>query len=637
MRRFQSRSISQTQLTMTMIITTIALIIAVIIFIISDLMATRRSFEETLAGIARVAITHCTPLISTQDSESINAYLKTFKLLPSINTALVLTSDKQILGSYPHDYLKKNTVPNTLIQFEKLLSKAISPQHLSQGVHQYRGKYLYFVKPVFLKDNHIGWIFLLGELQDFYQVLRADVLSAVFILIVCLGTVFGLARIWLTRVARPIQNLAKAMDQVSSNKDYGLRIKNLQKDETGALTKGFNELLARIQEQERDLKLTQYTLEHVSDLAIWTNREGEILYANAAACLKLGYRIEELSQMNLMEIDAEITPERLEQIWKNTGSDEKDYLESSFKTKSQETFPVEMSIHRADLEEEAYHCCFAKDISELRQMETQLQQTQDMAAIGELAARVAHDLNNVLGGLISYPDLLFLEIPENSHLRDIIRTIQKSGQKAADIVQDLLILARRGTATVKTTHLNKVVTDVLNSTEFLDQHLLPYPNIEITQALEDNLENITASTVHLTKTIVYLLKNAFENMPNGGQVEVKTENRCIETPVKGFEKIDIGDYAVLSISHTGIEISEEALKKIFEPFYTKKVMGRKGTGLEMTIVQALVKEQHGYINIFNAKKGGTCFELYFPITQSGRTALAEPFSADDYLGTKHRA
>ena len=638
MRRSQTRSINQTLLTMTMIITTIALIIAIVIFITSDLISTRQSFKEVLFRLANVTTTQCAKFLSTNDSESIDEYLQTFKIIPNIKNALILTANKQIVGSYPHDYFKNNITPSPFLnQFEKLLSGAISPEQLSQGIHQYRGKYLYFIKPVFLKGNHLGWIFLLGDTQSIYQDLKAGVFSAVFILIVCLGIVFGLARIWLAKVSAPILNLAKTLDRVSSDKDYGLRIKNLQKDETGTLTKGFNELLARIQEQKRDLKLTQYTLEHMSDLAFWTNREGEILYANAAACQKLDYRIEELSQMSLMEIDTEITLEKLEQIWKNTGSDKKDYLESIFKTKSDEIFPVEMTIHRADLEKESYHCCFAKDISELRQMESQLQQAQDMAAIGQLAASVAHDLNNVLGGLISYPDLLLMEITEDSHLRDTIQTIQKAGQKAADIVQDLLTLARRGTVTFKTIHLNKVITEVLNSTDFSEQHLLRHPNIEIIQALDDNLQNITASIAHLTKIIIYILKNAFEDMPDGGQIQIKTENRRIENPVYGFEKIDIGDYAVLSISDTGVGISKDDLKKIFEPFYTKKVMGRKGTGLKMAIVRALLKEQHGVINIFNAQKGGTCFELYFPITHSGTTALAEQFSADDYLSTKNRA
>jgi PAS domain S-box-containing protein len=638
MRRSQSRSINQALLTMTMIITTIALIIAIVIFITGDLISTRRSFQEVLLRLADITTTQCAKFLSMNDSESIDEYLQTFKIIPDLKHALILTSNKQIVASYPRDSLRNNIPSNPILnQFEKLLSETISPEQLSQGIHQYRGKYLYFVKPIFLKDHHLGWIFLLGDTQNIYHDLKTGVFSAIFMLIVCSGIVFGLARIWITKVSAPILNLSKAMDLVSSKKDYGLRLKNLQKDEIGALTKGFNELLARIQEQDRDLRLTQYTLEHMSDLALWTNREGEILYANAVACRKLDYHIEALSQMSLMEIAPEIIPEKLEQIWKNTASDKKDYLESIFKTKSEETFPVEITIHRADLEEESYHCCFAKDINELRQMETQLQQAQDMAAVGQLAAKVAHDLNNVLGGLISYPDLLLMEIPEDSHLRDIIHTIQKSGQKAADIVQDLLTLARRGTVTVKTTHLNKVITEALNSTEFSEQLLLPYPNIEIIQALDDNLQNITASTVHLTKIIIYLLKNACEDMPDGGQIQIKTENRPIENPVYGFEKIDTGDYTVLSISDTGVGISKDDLKKIFEPFYTKKVMGRKGTGLKMAIVRALVKEQHGFINIFNTQKGGTCFELYFPITHSGTTALAEQFSADDYLRNKNRA
>jgi len=251
---------------------------------------------------------------------------------------------------------------------------------------------------------------------------------------------------------------------------------------------------------------------------------------------------------------------------------------------------------------------------ERRELRTQLQRAEKMEALGTLAGGVAHDLNNILTGIVSYPELLLLDLPEDSPQRDPILTIQKSGQRAAAIVQDLLTLARRGVATTEVSNLNTLLQEYLSSPEH-EKLTSFHPEVRFNVELESELLNIMGSPVHLSKTIMNLISNAAEALPGGGRVTISTRNAYIDKPVKGYDEVREGDYVILSVSDNGVGISAKDLEKIFEPFYTKKKMGRSGTGLGMAVVWGTVKDNKGYIDVRSRENKGTTFDIYFPVTR----------------------
>ncbi len=268
---------------------------------------------------------------------------------------------------------------------------------------------------------------------------------------------------------------------------------------------------------------------------------------------------------------------------------------------------------------------------ERKRLEAQLIQAKKMEAIGTLAGGVAHDLNNILAGLVSYPDLLLMEIPKDSPLREPILIIQKSGKKAAVIVQDLLTLARRGLSITKVVNLNDIITEYLKSPEY--KKLKSYNlNLHIKTSLATDLLNIEGSPVHLSKTVMNLVSNASEAMPKGGNLYISTENRYIDRTIKGYSDIAEGDYAIMTVADTGIGMSEEDISKIFEPFYTKKVLGRSGTGLGMAVVWGTVKDHNGYIDVQSSEGKGTTFKLYFPITRNESIDKQDLLSIEDCMG-----
>lgn len=264
--------------------------------------------------------------------------------------------------------------------------------------------------------------------------------------------------------------------------------------------------------------------------------------------------------------------------------------------------------------------CVGNDVTERKKaeqekksLEMQLVRSQKMEAIGTLAGGVAHDLNNILSGIVSYPEILLMEIQEDSPMRKSLEVIKRSGEKAAAIVQDLLTLARRGVSVSNVVNLNSIIDEYFKSPEY--SKLLQYhPQVSFDFHLQNNLKNVLGSNVHLSKTLMNLVSNAAEAMPKGGTITVSTRNQIVDRAIKGYDMIEKGEYAVLSIADSGIGISREDVKRIFEPFYSKKEMGRSGTGLGMAVIWSTVKDHQGYIDVKTEVGIGTRFDLYFPIT-----------------------
>lgn len=252
--------------------------------------------------------------------------------------------------------------------------------------------------------------------------------------------------------------------------------------------------------------------------------------------------------------------------------------------------------------------------AEKDELKAKLQRAEKLESIGLLAGGVAHDLNNILSGIVSYPEVLLLQLSNDNPLRKPISIIQKAGQKAAEIVQDLLTLARRGVMTKQVMNINDIISDYMNSPEYASMKSF-HPNISVEVNLDRNLLNISGSPIHIRKTIMNLVSNAAEAQPDSGRILISTYHHSVDIAQMGYEQIRQGDYIVLEISDKGCGISKEDLNRIFEPFYTKKVMGRSGTGLGMAVVWGTVQDHHGHIDIVSSPDEGSTFYLYFPVTK----------------------
>ena len=386
-------------------------------------------------------------------------------------------------------------------------------------------------------------------------------------------------------------------------------------------------------------------VENANSIILRVDTKGNITYFNEFAQHFFGYTEQELIGKNAGRIimpasdPNHLNFEKLISSVRNAPSRHR-VSENETRTRSREVVWIAWTYKPIFNEDGNFMevLCIGNDITELKwasqekeELQAQLQRAQKMEAIGTLAGGVAHDLNNILSGIVSYPELLLMDLKKDSPLRQPILTIQKSGEKAAAIVQDLLTLARRGVEATEVVNLNTIVSEYLLSPEHAKLEL-NHSNVKIEKKLDANLLNILGSSVHLSKTIMNLVSNAAEAMLDGGTIVITSENRHIDKIISGFDDIDIGDYATLTVKDIGIGISPEDIERIFEPFYTKKTMGRSGTGLGMAVVWGTVKDHRGYIDISSTEGRGTEITLYFPVTRKAFYPEVEIASIQELKG-----
>ena len=396
-----------------------------------------------------------------------------------------------------------------------------------------------------------------------------------------------------------------------------------------------SEMAAR--ESERKYRLLA---ENIRDV-IWTmDTEMRFTYVSPAISQVQGWRAEEYLDLTLEQVMPPASCRKVIDAYTtqfSLGEQTGDFnrsatLELELYTKSGSTVWTEVTAGFLVKEDgrPAGVLGVTRDITERRRAEKEkeelmesLNHSRKMEALGTLAGGVAHDLNNVLSGIVSYPDLLLMDIPSDSPLKQPIETMRASGQKAAAIVQDLLTLARRGVTTAEVVDLNEVVREYLDSPEC--ERLKSYhPLVALDVRLSPDLCPTVGSPFHLFKALINLVSNAAEAMPNGGELTIATENRRLDEPLHGYTRIPRGQYAVLRVSDTGVGIAAEDLKRIFEPFYTKKKMGRSGTGLGMAVVWGTVQDHGGFIDVESAVGMGTALTLFFPGTEKVPEKAAVP-------------
>lgn len=435
-----------------------------------------------------------------------------------------------------------------------------------------------------------------------------------------------------------------AVDNVQSGKPLTQTDQSLLTGVASLIAVGMVNVLAfrKLEENERKYR---DLVENASSIILRLDKQGNILFFNEFAQGFFGYAEREVVGRNAAEIlfgGGEAGRQELSAMIGDGGlpagrptAQEIEHLKPNGER-------VWVAWTRRDTRDEEGRTtgllCIGSDITRLkstaeekRELEVRLQRAQKMEAIGTLAGGVAHDLNNILAGIVSYPELLLMDLQPESPLVKPLLTIKKSGERAAGIVQDLLTLARRGVSTTQVVLLNQVVQEYVRSPEFRGL-LAEHPGFELKASLAEDLFNIAGSPVHLSKTIMNLVTNAAEAMPGGGTVWITTGNRYVDRPVQGYDDVEEGDYVALSVSDNGVGISPQDLERIFEPFYTKKVMGRSGTGLGMAVVWGTVKDHHGYIDVQSTEGRGTTFTLYFPVTRRDPATEQIPRSIYESMG-----
>ncbi|HEB49564.1 MAG TPA: response regulator [Desulfobulbus sp.] len=355
---------------------------------------------------------------------------------------------------------------------------------------------------------------------------------------------------------------------------------------------------------------------------------GNLLQANGQLCDMFGYREDELVGKQIF--DVLLDRKTIKALDVQTDNDTIGPFEAMAIAKNGRRFPVEIRVKHMEFYGRTVQVAAIRDVTRNKQaleeqivLREKLADARRLESLGMMAGAVAHDLNNILAGIITYPELLLMDMEEDCRYREEIELIREAGKRAAAVVNDLLTVTRGATCKKEVISLNSLVSGFTGSLEHRELQKR-FPGITIETSLDPELFNTAASPVHITKSIINLVNNAAEAMQDRGHIRLSTYNCYVESPINGYERIERGEYVVLTVEDTGPGISSRDMQHIFDPFYSKKNMGRSGTGLGLTVVWNTVHDHGGYIDL-SSSSNGTCFSLYFPVTHEnihvGQNAL----------------
>ncbi len=258
------------------------------------------------------------------------------------------------------------------------------------------------------------------------------------------------------------------------------------------------------------------------------------------------------------------------------------------------------------------------DLTDRKNLEEQLLQSQKMEAIGQLAGGVAHDFNNLLTVINGYSEMLLRRDFGDEKAKTALTGINDAGKRAEALTRQLLAFSRRQPLNPTVVNLNELLGSLWKMTgRLIGDH------IELDARLPDGISNVKVDPGQYEQVLINLAVNARDAMPNGGHLLIETRNTTLDKKYcEQHPEVVPGRYVVTSVSDTGIGMSEEVKSRIFEPFFTTKLVG-KGTGLGLATVFGIVKQSGGHIAVYSEPGHGTTFNIYLPAASAGFKEVAD--------------
>ena len=348
--------------------------------------------------------------------------------------------------------------------------------------------------------------------------------------------------------------------------------------------------------------------------------DGRLLTANAALQQMLGYTDEPLRDVTLADLthpeDIGATTEA--SLGLAAGTLTRYLDERRFVTKDGEVVwghVAGSAVPGAD-GRAAFEIVMVQDVSERKQLEDQLVQSQKMEAIGRLAGGIAHDFNNLLLVITGYGETVLSAMDAHDPLRYEIGQMTHAAERAASLTGQLLAFSRKQMLQPRQVDLNAVVAE----TEAMLRRLID-EDIELETHPDPQLAVVRADPGQISQVLLNLAVNGRDAMPDGGKLTIETANVTLERPaVHEHFSIEAGCYATVAVSDTGHGIDAELQTRVFEPFFTTKEQGR-GTGLGLATVYGIIKQSGGYITVDSARERGTTFTVYLPLDHGAANAL----------------
>jgi two-component system, cell cycle sensor histidine kinase and response regulator CckA len=359
-------------------------------------------------------------------------------------------------------------------------------------------------------------------------------------------------------------------------------------------------------------------VEQASESVIIADAEGTIEYVNPSFERVSGHARSEALGKNLRFVQGQMQDESFHEslwstiqkgnVWKghmiNKRPDGRECVEEASIT------PIRNAANQI-----IHYVVVKRDVTHERQLEGHFHQAQKMEAVGQLAGGIAHDLNNIIGVVIGYSDLIIRKLQKDDPLRSKVDSIKTAAQKGSQITRQLLAFSRRQLLQPRVIDLNLHLQKMIEMIQrLMGEHIQVTPQYASAEAC------IKVDPNYLDQVIINLAVNARDAMPQGGSLTlgVAVDSLSSNYLEKRTDAMP-GTYAILSVSDTGVGMTPEVRSHVFEPFFTTKGPG-KGTGLGLSTVYGVVKQSNGHIDLESELGQGTTFRVYFPYVTGGQDA-----------------
>jgi len=364
--------------------------------------------------------------------------------------------------------------------------------------------------------------------------------------------------------------------------------------------------------------------------AIFIAQDGAIKFPNPKTTDITGYSADELAKMPFTDIihpeDRDLVVGRHLQRLK--GENPPSHYSFRIINKAGEEMYVQINATLISWKDRPATINIIRDITEQKQLEDRLRQSQRMESIGDMAGGIAHDFNNILFPIVGLSEMILEDLPKNSPEYEKTLQIYNAGKRGSDLVKQILAFSRQSEQKKIPTRIQQILKEVMK----LSRSAIPV-NISIKQNIQSDCGMVLADPTQIHQIAMNLITNAYHAVePKNGSIDVSLKEIDVGHGEQAESHLLQGRYAVLSVSDTGIGIDPAIKEKIFEPYFTTKEQG-KGTGLGLAVVYGIVKEHHGDIKVYSELGKGTTFKVYLPIME--KTEKKSSVLRDKELPTGH--
>jgi two-component system cell cycle sensor histidine kinase/response regulator CckA len=375
---------------------------------------------------------------------------------------------------------------------------------------------------------------------------------------------------------------------------------------------------------EENLRIIEFALDNTREQVFLATREGRLVYANKSAMDALGYGAEDISGLTIFRIAPDITPGDWAETWQQARSGSWPTFEAHFTARDGRTYPTSTSGSHIEFNGREYLFAFSRDLTRETELAMQLRHAQKMEAIGTLAGGIAHDFNNILSGLLGYSELALQDTSAESSIRPFLEEIMAGGQRAANLVRQILTFSRRGEQKAHPLMMAPVIKEALK----LLRGSLP-ATISIHESIAADCGPVMGDPGQIHQVMMNLCTNAYHAMRDkGGTLTVTLREVTAGAEWTSAEFcLKPGRYAELSVADTGCGMDAATRQRIFEPFFTTKAQD-EGTGLGLSTVHGIVKSHKGGIRVQSQPGRGTQFDILLPLcARTVEPADSEAFDA----------